>query len=318
VAGDTNSNGDVFVKDLQTGTLTIASKSAAGTLGNGFSHSPHISADGRFVTFLSDATNLVSGLSTPINQQVYIKDLKTGAIKHLSPSTSGGKSNGDSFKPRISCDGGIVAFTSTASNLVSGDTNGRKDVFVYELGGESAELTDITLSANDDSADAVVSCDGNKIAYSTRATNISGTDANGGLSDVYVYDRTLQTHTLASTSTGGTQGNKTSQYPSISGDGRFVSFTSESTNFVSNDNHDFTDIYLRDVKYSTTELISINTGGSSTPPGTANTLGWAGQGDLSVISADATTVAFSGVGNFIVTGDNDGIKDIYAAATGRD
>src|SRR5262245_6271977 len=146
VTGDTNNTYDVFVRDIQTGTVTRVSTDANGNQstspsGDGLhgSFNPSISADGRYVAFQSDATNLVPGDNTlpgttfhPDN--VYVKDVKTGAITRLSVDSNGNLGNGNSFYPHISADGRYVVFASDASNLVPDDTNGSTDLFVVETG----------------------------------------------------------------------------------------------------------------------------------------------------------------------------------------
>ena len=123
VPGDTNGNFDCFVKDCQTGVITRVSTAAVGGESNGFSYEPAISADGRFVVFESDASNLVPG-DTNGNSDCFVKDCQTGAITRVSTAAAGGQSNRGSGDPAISADGRFVVFASDASNLVPGDTNG--------------------------------------------------------------------------------------------------------------------------------------------------------------------------------------------------
>jgi Ca2+-binding RTX toxin-like protein len=132
VSGDTNNDtADIFVNDLQTGTTKLISVASDGTpVTNEFS-TPSISADGRYVAFNSDASNLVSG-DTNGFADVFVNDLQTGTTKLISVASDGTPGDNYSFSPSISADGRYVAFDSAASNLVSGDPNGFADVFVYD------------------------------------------------------------------------------------------------------------------------------------------------------------------------------------------
>src|SRR5438132_1692287 len=136
VAGDTNGVSDVFVHDRQTGTTERVSVASDGTQGNNASSYPALSADGRFVAFDSDATNLVAG-DTNGATDVFVHDRQTGATERVSVTSGGGtQGNGNSGGffafPALSADGRFVAFQSDATNLVTGDTNGATDVFVQD------------------------------------------------------------------------------------------------------------------------------------------------------------------------------------------
>ena len=131
VPGDTNSTADVFVRDRQTGTTRRVSVSSGGAQGNDVSSDPAISADGRFVAFKSDATNLVPG-DTNDSDDIFVHDRQTGTTRRVSVSSGGAQGNGDSLSPAISADGRFVAFESCATNLVPGDTNDAIDVFVHD------------------------------------------------------------------------------------------------------------------------------------------------------------------------------------------
>ncbi|PYU86903.1 MAG: hypothetical protein DMG08_29045, partial [Acidobacteria bacterium] len=134
VASDTNFNIDVFVRDLKTGTTTLVSVNSAGTgSGNSDSSANVMSADGRFVAFHSGASDLVPS-DTNGTEDVFVRDLKTGATTLVSVNNAGtGSGNSFSDSPVISADGRFVAFRSGASNLVANDTNGNFDVFVRSL-----------------------------------------------------------------------------------------------------------------------------------------------------------------------------------------
>src|SRR5690606_33451585 len=131
VPGDTNGTWDVFVHDRQTGVTTRVSVDSNGTEGNLPSSSPAISADGRFVAFQSDSTNLVPNDSNAATD-VFLHDRQTGSTVRASIAANGADPNGSSTGASLSATGRFIAFGSSASNLVPGDTNAAGDVFVYD------------------------------------------------------------------------------------------------------------------------------------------------------------------------------------------
>ena len=129
VVGDTNDKTDIFRKDLQSGAIDRVSTAANGAEANGGSTSPSVSADGRYVTFASDSTNIVAGASNQLH--IYRKDMLTGAVMLISASAAGQAANADSFRTATSSDGQRVAFDSDATNLTA-DANGQPDVFLVD------------------------------------------------------------------------------------------------------------------------------------------------------------------------------------------
>jgi Tol biopolymer transport system component len=129
VAGDTNGTPDVFVRDRQAGTTKRVSISSTGTVGNGDSLDPSISADGRYVAFFSYASDLIAD-DTNAGSDVFVRDRQAGTTRRVSISSTGTQGNGASDSLSISADGRYVAFQSDATNLVANDTNGAWDVFV--------------------------------------------------------------------------------------------------------------------------------------------------------------------------------------------
>src|SRR5438046_2018767 len=131
VAGDANGKTDVFVHDRQTGMTERVSVASGGTRGNNASSYPALSADGRFVAFDSDATDLVAG-DTNGTTDVFVHDRQTGTTERVSVTSGGTQGNDSSAAPALSAEGGFVAFHSVSTNLVAGDTNGTYDVFVHD------------------------------------------------------------------------------------------------------------------------------------------------------------------------------------------
>jgi Tol biopolymer transport system component len=188
VPGDTNGRTDVFVRDRTTGTTTRISKGVGLSQPNGFSFGPRISANGRYVAFVSRATNLVQP-ATSGEGDVFVHDRQTGVTSLASvPRRRGGRANGPSGLGglAISGNGRFVAFDSEASNLVAGDTNGRTDVFVRDR--QLGTTTRLSVPAGGGEADGdsgsfgvTISGGGFFVAYSSDATNLVPGDASTGL-----------------------------------------------------------------------------------------------------------------------------------------
>lgn len=143
VSGDTNGEKDVFVHDRSTGTTFRVSIASDGTQGNGDSWNPTLSAGGRFVSFTSEANNLVSDDTNvncldyeywviPFCQDIFVHDLTTGETQRVSIGNAGEQGNGNSWSSKISADGRFVAFSSLSSNFSDGDSGNLTDAFVHD------------------------------------------------------------------------------------------------------------------------------------------------------------------------------------------
>jgi Tol biopolymer transport system component len=180
VAGHTGFTKDVFLHDRKTGRTTLVSVDGHGRQANGTSANASISADGRFIAFESDASNLVPGDS---NQavDVFVHDRKTGATERVSIDSAGVPGNNDSEGASLSADGRYVVFDSDASNLVAGDTNNVKDVFLHDrrTGRTSrVSVSDTGAQTNRGSDGQAISDDGNYVAFSSEASNLVPGDVN--------------------------------------------------------------------------------------------------------------------------------------------
>jgi Tol biopolymer transport system component len=181
VPGDTNRARDIFVRDRQTGRTERVSVGRGGAQGNGYSFHPAISADGRVIAFVSEATNLVPG---DVLGGVFVRDRRAGTTERVSVSTGGGNPGGDGFAPSISPKGRFVAFASTADNLVPGDLNGIRDVFVHDRQTGRTERISVSTAdvpGNKASTSPSVSADGRFVAFTSRASNLVPGDVRGGV-----------------------------------------------------------------------------------------------------------------------------------------
>jgi len=189
VAGDTNGWSDVFVHDRSTGNTERVSVDSSGVEGNIWSLYPSISADGQIVGFHSYASNLIAG-DTNGTYDVFVRDRSTGITERVSVDSSGLQGNGSSAIPSISADGLFVAFYSTASNLVSGDTNGFGDVFVHDRSTGITDRVSVDSSGvqgNGYSLYPSISADGQIVAFESGASNLVSGDTNGRL-DVFIHE----------------------------------------------------------------------------------------------------------------------------------
>ncbi len=251
IAGDTNSDEDVYVHDLQTGKTARVSVSASGGQSNNDSGYPSISSDGRYVAFYSKATNLIPN-DTNGSWDIFVHDRQSGATKLVSVSSTGGQGNGWSLFPSISGKGRYVAFISSATNLVAGDTNGKVDVFVHDSQTGKTERVSLDSKggeANGDSGDlnswrcVSISDDGRFVVFESEASNLVSGDTNNR-EDVFLHDRTTKKTVRLSVNDDGVQGNNHSERPSIAPDGRYVVFQSKADNLTTNDTNGATDVFM--------------------------------------------------------------------------
>lgn len=281
VDGDTNRSEDVFVHDLVTRQTIRVSVSSEGTQGNGASWHPHISADGRYVTFASTANNLVSDDVNEV-RDIFVHDLSTSETTRVSVSTAGVAGNGDSYAPFISSKGRYVTFTSTASNLVPDDTNACgvsgeytdghcPDVFVHDRETEATER--VSLDGNGNQVDGEsgydsrpsISDDGRYVAFN----QFDPVTYTGGRADrVYLRDRQECITTLVSVDNTGRPLDDNAFEPTISADGRRIAFVSQDAPTVDgvkvecqSVSHSCVYAYVRDVATGGTVLASVESDG---------------------------------------------------------
>jgi Tol biopolymer transport system component len=302
VAGDTNGFYDIFVHDRVTGTTERVSVDSAGAQGNGQSLNPSISADGRYVAFHSDAINLVPGDTNPAGD-IFVHDRVTGATERVSVDSAAAQGNGGSYAPSISADGRYVAFNSLASNLVPGDTNGAPDVFVHDRAtGKTKRVSVGSAGAqgNDWSYAPSISGDGRYVAFDSSASNLVPGDTNGS-DDVFVHDRLTGTTERVSVDSAGVEGHSYSDSPSISADGRYVAFNSDAITLVLGDTNGVLDVFVHDRVTGATERVSVDSAGAQGNGGSY----------APSISAHGRYVAFLSTASNLVSGDTNNNDDVF-------
>ena len=230
------------------------------------------------------------------------------STERASIASDGAEADGPSEAASVSADGRFVAFASDAANLVANDTLGARDIFVRDLQAGTTERISIGTGgaeANNHSFAPGVSGDGRYVAFASFASNIVANDLNGE-SDIFVYDRTAGTVERVSVASDGTEGNEESVTPSISADGRYVTFTSPANNLVASDTNNDRDVFLHDRVSSATELISQASDGTQ-----GNfTSGGFGAGPARV-SEDGQYVVFGSFANNLVAADTNGFDDLF-------
>lgn len=299
VADDDNSVSDIFLHDRATGMTIRVSRGLDGAQPNGGSTNPAINADGRYIAFESESTNLVAN-DNNLNPDIFVYDRDTQTTTRVSVGTGGVEGTQYSYSPSISADGQLIAFSSYSPNLVAPDGNSNTDIFVYDLAGDAIER--ITSADADGAAfEPVISGDGRYVTYRSLATNLVENDANT-VGDIFLYDRLNLTTTRVSVNSNGDEANGDSQNPSISADGRYIVFESGASNLVANDSNNYSDIFLHDTTDGTTIRVNINSGGQQA---------FEGGSSGGVISADGQYIAFTSFANSLVQGDNNDLSDIF-------
>ena len=302
VAGDTNGTQDIFLHDLQTGATTLVSLDPGGAQANDYCTQASISADGRYVAFASYATNLVSGDSNG-KSDIFLKDLQSGAIERVSVATGGAQANQSCGSPSVSADGRYVAFESSASNLVLGDTNGVLDIFVRDrqLGQTvRASVSTAGVEADGYCIDASISQDGRYVAFHTVATNLVPA-GHVEIVDLLVRDLQAATTERAGSSTyGPNPSNPHVSHPSISGDGRYVAFDSDHPYDPSDTNGRF-DIYVRDLQTGGIERVNVSSAGAEADL----------DSEFPCVSSGGRYVVFGSNATDLVAGDTNHYEDVF-------
>jgi len=296
VNGDTNGVVDVFVRDVLLETTVRVSVDSAGAQGNGTSESPVISGDGRYVAFLSHATNLVPQDTNGVDD-VFVHDLLSGITERVSVSSSGVQQNlgfvGEQLG--ISHDGSRIVFSSEATNLTFVPVASHRDVYLRDRSTLTTQLVSFRppIIASDGVCHrATLSADGNVVAFQSHATNLVLGDTNQD-TDIFVFD--LGSNTIERVSLGdqGQQGFSHAVESSLSADGSLVAFDSLANNLFPGDGNGVSDVFVFDRALGTSRLASFALGG-----GAAN-----GISSTPVLNATGSHVMFRTKATDVYVGD---------------
>lgn len=348
VAGDTNGAWDVFVRDTclnapgdctpSTQRVSLASDGSQGDAGSGWTPdapelSVAISGNGRYVAFISAATNLVSG-HTNAWEDVFVRDTCLGEGAACVPNTTlasvavdGAAASSRCAHVTISRSGRFVAFISYASNLVNGDTNGALDVFVRDTcaGGAAGcapatsrvTVGDAGNEADRDSLHPSFSGDERYVVFGSVANNLVAGDTNGSF-DVFRHDTCFgaaagcvaRTERVSLTN-AGLQSMGGGFFPHLSLTGRFVSFVSEASDLVAGDTNTVDDLFLRDTCLGAAAGCANSTTRLSVSDSGAQTGGmW-----MPTLSDSARFAAFASSDGGFVPNDSNANWDVFVRDT---
>jgi hypothetical protein len=335
IHSDKNGAWDVFVRDRKYGSTERVSVSSSGAEAGGCwiygSHSPDLSADGRYVSFSSDCTNLIPDDMNGDMRDILVRDRQEHETLLMSISSGGEQANNHSYRSTISADGRFVCFSSVADNLVPGDTNGDEDVFVHDrdadedgIFDESGHISTTRVSvsslgaqAEGDSFAGTISADGRYVAFASTAANLSYvlqggvpiSDDTNDVIDVFVHDRVSGKTDRVSVSSTGAQANGPSCNVvsfiglGISDNGRFVVFDSEASNLVPDDTNNVRDVFMHDRVTGTTRRVSICPCGDE---GNSDSYGYG-------VNGDGSTAAFISRASNLLVGlaDSNNGSDVF-------
>jgi Tol biopolymer transport system component len=282
------------------GAGSTTTRVSVGSEANNSSYTPSISSDGRFIAFASDATNLVGPNDTNGVRDVFVRDTVNSTTSRVSLHNDGNQRTDPSSAPSISSDGQYVAFQSDSA-LVADDTNGVTDVFVRDTVNSTTIRVSLHNGGNqrtDPSSAPSISSDGQYVAFQSDSP-LTANDTNG-VTDVFIRDTVNNTTTRVSLHNDGNQRTDPSSAPSISSDGQYVAFQSDSP-LTANDTNGVTDVFVRDTTGNTTMRASVSTSGMQS---SASSL-------LPSISADGNHISFESNAPNLVTDDFNGVKDIF-------
>lgn len=294
LGSDSNLATDVYVRDLQSGTISLASSATGSTTPlTGASSGAALSADGQTIAFqYTNGSALVD---------IMVKNMTTGTLTNASTNSSGADANGHSYNAEISGNGRYVAYLSKATNLVATDTNGHDDVFIKDLQTGSVRNISTTaagVQADADSKEIAISSDGRLVAFTSYAGNLVANDNSNA--DIFVKDTVTGSLQRVSTDSSGNASNGNSDHAAFSADGRYVVFASQGSNLVQGDTNGTRDIFRKDLLTGETVRASV----------TADGVQVVGDASDASISADGRYIVFSSTGRF-TAGDADGKTDIF-------
>ena len=315
ISGEMESCADIFLKDLTTNEIKRISEANNGIPGNNHSGIMHewgsytsISSDGRYITFYSNADNLLPDV-TPKNS--YLFDTKLNQIQLIGNTDTYPEQSTHFYNinPAISANGRFVVFQSNNPNLVQNDTNGVDDIFLFDI--QTGQIERVSIGTGGKQADrpsglgypATISGNGRFVAFVSEAKNLAPNDTNN-LPDIFLRDRTLGTTIrISKNNLDGSLGesNGASTNPKLSADGQAIVFQSSANNLIQNDTNDAIDIFLYHLKTGQIELISVSLSGDLSNGNSSNP----------DISSNNRWIVFSSDADNLVHNDTNNVTDIF-------
>jgi Tol biopolymer transport system component len=292
----------VAVHDRTTGETGVASLREGGEPSPWDAAHPALSADGRLLAFSAADPLLVPGDGNWA-EDVFVRDLATGALSLESLRADGASPQGACAEPSLSRDGRLLAFASSAADLVEGDANGTFDVFVRDRA--TGAVTRVSVGASGEEGNGAsrtprLSADGRLVAFQSEASNLVPGDGNGTW-DVFVRDLVAGTTVLVSARPDGAAGGGASTRPSVADDGRLVAFQSAAPDLVPGDANGAADAFVRDLASGVTARASVDALGAEV----------AGEATSPALAGDGSAVAFASDAAALVPGDANGARDVF-------
>lgn len=296
----------------EIGTPELISAASDGSPGNANSYEGAVTPNGRFVAFDSRASNLHADATGAVSQ-VFVRDLQTGEIELISASADGVAGNGHSYNPCISANGRYVLFESGSDNLVTPDANGAEwDVYLYDRKtGEMRIVSESEAGVQGDGDSRIygnsLTPNGRLAVFTSAATNLVP-GADNGFRQIYVKDLRKGTVTLVSVDGAGNEGDNTSNWPSLSPNGKWAAFQSLATNLVPPDTNSDNDILVADLRHGTLARATVGHDGSEADGGGSAEPAISNNGKIVVFYSSATN---------LVPGDDNGQEDVFLRDLGR-
>ena len=306
VDGVASTQGDIYLYDVATDTVTLVTGGPLGQGGNGSSSYMSISADGSTIVFSSSATDLIDGISTTAGPNIFSYDIasKTTTLVSFGPSAVGG--NGPSVHSSISADGTRIAFISQSSDLVNPATTTVQNTYLWDATSGTVTLVSAGLTGTGGdqfSSWPRISLDGSHIAFASYATNLVTPFTANSHNNVYLYSAATSSLTLISKTPLGLNGNAGSESPSISAEGTRVVFVSYATDLLDGVTFPgYSNVFLYD---EGTDALTLVSAGPLGDPADASC-------DYPTISADGSHVAFESFATNLIAGfDSLGLSAVY-------
>ncbi|MFI5128506.1 MAG: hypothetical protein ACHQFX_00885 [Chitinophagales bacterium] len=294
-AGNSGKHRQIFWRDRNTGTTKLISAAPTGEEGNGDCYAPAISGDGKSVAFESHATNLIADDKNGL-KDIFIWHSVTNKIERVSMGNDGKDPNAESYEPSLSGDGNLIAFTSTASNISATEKGtSNNNVFLRDMQLNTTIMISIDPSSKKGGggSNASIAYDGKRIAFYSHTSTLVSNDKNG-LWDIFLWEQNNpQLKRLSLTADGkernqGIESANRLVVPSISGNGRYIVYSTTATNMVPGDDKNFQDVFIYDITTNTTIIASTTSDGKM-----GNADSPIGQGEKIAISFDGNFLAYS-------------------------
>ena len=302
---DDNARTDIYLHDARTGTTTLISRDLDGGIADGDSRFPSISADGAYISYDSDASDLVAG-DTNGFFDVFLYDMAAGTTSIISIDADGGPTNANSLQPALDADGSRLAFASLANGIVDTAVSGFSDVYVYDRINDTMTVASLDTgggAADNESFQVAISDDGTTVAFQSRATDLVANPDTNAMIDVFVHDLDSSATELVSVDLDGNAADGESLRPTLSADGSLVAFSSSAADLAAGDTNGTPDVFLRDRNAGDTTIVSLDT--SDGPADDESLEGF--------VSSDGSTVAFKSRATDIVPGVGLSEVHVYSA-----